>query len=64
MPSLLSHRDAAAHAKRRKPWNRAFMPAAVLEYEPLLRRRATQLVDDLKKQEGVVDLDEWISLFS
>ena len=40
------------------------MPAALQEYEPMLRRRATQLVDDLGKQDGVVDLDEWIRRFS
>ena len=64
IPSLVAERSPARHAQRRRPWNRAFAPAALKEYEPSLRRRVMQLVELLGKQEGVLDLAVWIHRFS
>ncbi|KAI5120968.1 hypothetical protein M0805_006640 [Coniferiporia weirii] len=66
--SLLIIRDPHEHARRRKPWNRAFNIAAIKDYEPILARRALQLADELEKKtrtsEAYVDLAEWLKAFS
>ena len=64
--NLLNLRDATEHARRRRPWVRAFTPASVKEYEPILTRRILQLADCLQKAsvDGVVYLNEWISYFT
>ena len=64
IPSLIAMRDPAAHARRRKFWTRAFSVAALKEYEQMFRKRAGQFVEILGRQEGVVDLSQWISYFS
>ncbi|KAJ3546904.1 hypothetical protein NM688_g5462 [Phlebia brevispora] len=62
--SMIAVRDPAEHQRRRRPWNRAFNTAATKEYEPMLKKRAVQLVEALEKQSGIVDLAQWISYFS
>lgn len=62
--SLIGLRDPMMHAKRRRPWNRAFSVAAVKEYQPLLQRRIAQLVERVGRDEGVVDLAQWIRYYS
>ncbi|KAI0772263.1 cytochrome P450 [Irpex lacteus] len=62
--SLIMYRDPVEHARRRKPWNRAFNSAALKEYHPKIAHRAAQLVDSLASQKGIVDLATWISLFA
>ena len=57
-------RDPVEHARRRKPWNRAFNSAALKDYQPKIAHRASQLVEELTKQSGVVDLSLWISWFA
>ncbi|GJE91626.1 cytochrome P450 [Phanerochaete sordida] len=64
-PSLIALRDPVEHQRRRRTWNRAFRPAAVQEYLPLIRKRTAQLLDILAKcedQDGV-DLAKWIRYF-
>ncbi len=64
IPSLIACRDLVEHARRRRPWNRAFSTAAIKEYEPLLRNRAAQLVKILGEHKGTVDLAQYIEYFS
>ena len=45
--SLISTRTAAEHAKRRRPWTRAFSTAALKEYQPTIHKRGTQLAEGL-----------------
>lgn len=61
---LISLQDPAEHARRRKPWNRAFNSAALKEYQPTVAKRVAQLVETLQAQEGETDLAEWISYFT
>lgn len=75
---LIAMTDAREHAIRRRIWNRAFSSGALRQYEPLLKKRALQLCDDLErrvimgaimekngKRTGVeVDLAQWLSYFS
>ena len=61
---LISLQDTAEHARRRKPWNRAFNSAALKEYQPTVAKRVAQLVETLQAQEGETDLAEWISYFT
>ena len=63
-PALVAYRNPAVHAKRRRPWNRAFNTSALKEYEPVVARRATQLVESISKQKGFTDLAQWISFFT
>ncbi|KAH9852366.1 high nitrogen upregulated cytochrome P450 monooxygenase 2 [Lenzites betulinus] len=56
--------DTAEHLERRKPWTRAFTPAALKEYQPMLAARATQLVDALGRQAGEIDISKWVNYFS
>ncbi|GJJ08845.1 hypothetical protein Clacol_003064 [Clathrus columnatus] len=48
VPSLVGIRDISLHAKHRKPWNRAFGPAALKDYEDSLVVRGTELIEHLK----------------
>ena len=63
---LIGIRDSAEHARRRKPWNRAFSSAALKEYQPIVAKRVSQLVDLLGRQTDgkAVDLAQWISYFT
>lgn len=68
VPSLIAIRDVHEHARRRKAWNRAFNVSSVKGYEPILARRAIQLVGELEKRAHIeggpkkspVNLVEWI----
>ncbi|KAJ7131859.1 cytochrome P450 [Mycena crocata] len=53
-----------AHAAKRRVWNRAFTSAALREYEPLIAKRASQLIGCLGGQNGVVDIVFWFDLFA
>ncbi|EJD01468.1 cytochrome P450 [Fomitiporia mediterranea MF3/22] len=70
--TLIAIRDPQEHARRRKPWNRAFNTTSVKGYEQILIRRALQLVGELEKRAQVkggllksaVDLAEWMKFFT
>ncbi|KAI0699707.1 cytochrome P450 [Cytidiella melzeri] len=64
LPSLIAIRERAAHARRRKVWNRGFNAAALKEYQPIITRRVEQLVEALGNQQGTVDLAQWMSFFT
>ena len=62
---LISSRDLTGHAKARKDWNTAFVPAAIKGYETMLIQRVTQLIDALGEQtDRSVDLSQWFSFFA
>ncbi|KAL5522514.1 hypothetical protein ACEPAG_8530 [Sanghuangporus baumii] len=68
-PSLVSMRSVHEHALRRKRWNRAFNSAAVKGYDPIVQKRALQLVDELEKRSTrnnivSVSLSLWLSYFT
>ncbi|KAI0821898.1 high nitrogen upregulated cytochrome P450 monooxygenase 2 [Trametes gibbosa] len=52
------------HLERRKSWARAFTPAALKEYQPMLAARAMQLADALGRQDGEADISRWVNCFS
>ncbi|KAI9068086.1 high nitrogen upregulated cytochrome P450 monooxygenase 2 [Trametes sanguinea] len=56
--------DPAVHAERRKPWIRAFSPAALKEYEPMIAHRVNQLVHVLAKQPGEVIMGKFFNYFA
>lgn len=67
--ALIALRTRSEHTRRRKPWNRAFNTTAVKNYEPIIQKRALQLVSELEKQSvnnGIpsVTLSEWFSFFT
>nr|BAL05149.1 cytochrome P450 [Phanerodontia chrysosporium] len=64
IPSLVSIRDPAEHARRRRPWTRAFSTAALKEYEPILAKRISELCGQLAQQKGTLNLATWISWFT
>ncbi|KAJ7624327.1 cytochrome P450 [Mycena polygramma] len=45
-----------AHAAKRRMWNRAMSSSSIREYEPLVARRARQLISRLDHQNGTADL--------
>ena len=61
---LIALRDPREHARRRRPWNRAFTPTALKGYTPIILRRTSQLTDALAKHVGEVDLAQWFSYLS
>ena len=62
---LVGIRDVEEHARRRRPWNRAFNWASVKEFEPVITNRVQQLVEALDARKGqVIDLAEWIGFFT
>ncbi|KAH8115859.1 high nitrogen upregulated cytochrome P450 monooxygenase 2 [Phellopilus nigrolimitatus] len=63
-PELIAIRNAHEHARRRRPWNRAFNTAGVKGYEPIVAKRALQLVGELEKRKSEVDLASWFIFFT
>ncbi|KAJ7024287.1 cytochrome P450 [Mycena alexandri] len=61
--SLLTLRNEA-HANRRRIWNRGMSSESLQEYESILAKRVTQLVDRLEGLSGTVDIAEWFSYFT
>lgn len=65
-------RNVHEHTGRRKRWNRAFSTVSVKEYEPIVIKRALQLVDELQRRstkeqsnaENSLDLAQWLSFFT
>ncbi|KAI0786227.1 cytochrome P450 [Abortiporus biennis] len=64
IPSLVSLRDNAIHARRRKPWSRAMSTSALKEYQIVIAQRSAQFVETLLDQKGQVDLSERISFYT
>ncbi|PPQ98481.1 hypothetical protein CVT26_013882 [Gymnopilus dilepis] len=67
--SLTSVRDLRRHAELRKPWNTAFKPSSIAEYEGMLIARAEQMIRCLKAfctRDGpsAIDLALWINFFT
>jgi cytochrome P450 len=61
---LIAIRDKTEHTRRRRPWTRAFSTNALKDYEELVIKRVTQLVDALAVQKAAVDMTQWISFFA
>ncbi|KAK6997130.1 cytochrome P450 [Favolaschia claudopus] len=54
-----------AHADRRRVWNRAMTTASLKEYEPLIVKRALELVSRLHgHQHAPIDFVAWIDFFA
>ncbi|KAL1938654.1 hypothetical protein VTO73DRAFT_11469 [Trametes versicolor] len=62
--SLIAERNPIEHARRRKPWNRAFNASALKGYEEIVAKRANALVQALAAQKGEVDLGKWFAYFT
>ncbi|CCM05245.1 uncharacterized protein FIBRA_07455 [Fibroporia radiculosa] len=69
--NLINTRNTQHHAEERQVWNRAFSTASVKKYEPIVIRRAAQLVEALKTKCGEaetkgaqVNMSDWLSFFS
>lgn len=62
--SLITERDPALHAEKRKTWNRGFTPAALREYDEPVIKRTVQLLERLGQQSGTIDLGKWISYYT
>lgn len=70
--SLITMRSVHEHAIRRKRWNRAFNTASVKGYEPIVKKRALQLVEELDKRslsdggktQNSIDLSQWLTFFT
>ncbi|KII88389.1 hypothetical protein PLICRDRAFT_54227 [Plicaturopsis crispa FD-325 SS-3] len=63
--SLVALRSPAEHARRRKPWNRAFASAALKDYQEIVIQKSRELIGVLSSRRSeVVDLSIWMSYFS
>ena len=77
--SLIALRSWHEHARRRKPWSRAFNTNSIKGYEPIVQKRALQLVSCLEKRAatkqefasatitadgGAINLAQWLSYFT
>jgi cytochrome P450 len=69
--SLITTPSFSDHARRRKAWDRAFTPAALNSYTPMLHKRLRGLLNALKAQRpssssdiSPVDLALWIGYFA
>ncbi|KAI0067779.1 cytochrome P450 [Artomyces pyxidatus] len=73
-PVLIGMRHTGEHARRRRPWNRAFTGSALKDYEDIVTKRSRQLaerLDGLIHSQGelpgsgaVLDLGAWLSYFA
>ncbi|KAJ7864744.1 cytochrome P450, partial [Mycena olivaceomarginata] len=61
--SLLALRGEP-HANRRRIWNRGLSSESLKDYESILAKRVTQLMDRLEGLSGPVDIAEWFSYFT
>ena len=64
---LVSLVDIREHARRRRPWNRAFSTAALKGYEEILAPRVEQLVELLAthdSEDRPVDLGKCVGSFT
>jgi len=61
--SLIAIYDNGEHVERRKAWTRAFNSAALKGYEEIIRKRSTQLVDELVSHK-TVNLGAWFGHFT
>ncbi|KAI5120330.1 hypothetical protein M0805_000390 [Coniferiporia weirii] len=73
MPTnVVTTRDLADHAQKRKPWSQALSAAATRDYTQTIVRRALQLAEELGKLaeegrgkgEASIDLSSWLSRFA
>ena len=77
--SLIALQSWHEHTRRRKPWSRAFNTNSIKGYEPIVQKRASQLVGCLEKravtkqefasatitsESGSIDLAKWLSYFT
>ncbi|EGN99144.1 hypothetical protein SERLA73DRAFT_181973 [Serpula lacrymans var. lacrymans S7.3] len=63
--TLITIKDPVEHARRRRPWNRAFSIAALKGYEEIIAKRAREFVTGLEHKVGErVDLAELINHFT
>lgn len=65
--NMISIRDPHEHARRRKPWNRAFSTTAVKDFEPTAQKRAYQLMrmlEEKAKANEPIDLLRWMQAFA
>ncbi|EIN09211.1 cytochrome P450 [Punctularia strigosozonata HHB-11173 SS5] len=63
--ALLTISDPHLHSQRRRIWERAFTPTNIKEYEEVVRRRANELVKQLRSKKGsALDLSSWITYLS
>lgn len=62
--SLIMHRDNVEHARRRRPWMRAFSTNALKEYHPQIKKRVGQFVDSLSAENEAINLAQRISWFT
>ena len=64
-PSLIAHRNPVEHKRRRKLWDRAFSTIAIKNYDDIVVRKASELVEQLEKRVGQeIDLSMWMSYFA
>jgi cytochrome P450 len=63
--SLMTLADATEHNRRRRVWDRAFTPAALKSYTPMLARRVSQFVACMDARAGApLDLGDWFCLLT
>ncbi|KIK41727.1 hypothetical protein CY34DRAFT_24266 [Suillus luteus UH-Slu-Lm8-n1] len=62
--TVIAVRDSVEHARRRKPWHRAFSVAALKGYDEILSKRVQQFVTVLEQQTQPFNLAERISHFT
>ncbi|KZT11544.1 cytochrome P450 [Laetiporus sulphureus 93-53] len=65
--NLIAARDKRVHAEARRVWNRAFTPAFIKAYEPIITRRLEELMDRLREattQRKQVDVAQLLSWFA
>lgn len=78
--SLVGLPDPVEHARRRRPWTRAFSTSALKEYHPIIHKRVAQLTEalahscvsdvangrtDAKAEKEVwTNLAQWVAFFT
>jgi hypothetical protein len=61
----LTSLEPVEHGKRRRVWDRAFTPAAIKSYNPMLHARVSQLVAQLELRVGQpLDIAEWLGFMT
>ncbi|PIL25991.1 cytochrome P450 [Ganoderma sinense ZZ0214-1] len=61
---MVGIQDVDEHMRRRRPWARGLSTSASKAYQPLIAKRARQLVNRLEGQSREVNLEQWFDRLS
>ncbi|KAH8921381.1 cytochrome P450, partial [Atractiella rhizophila] len=63
LTGLLGIRNRSEHSERRRIWERLFTAEGLARFRPILRCKLAELVYNLERRDGMLNLSRWFSFF-